>query len=217
MIFALVLAGGRSSRFGREKAVEPFAGAPMIAWVLDALANGSARQAVNAPPASAAAAFARERGLDRLPDAAHAAAGPLAGIIAGLCWAAEGGAAWLATAPCDTPLIPRDLIARLTAGRSPGGAVARTAEGLEPLCALWPVGALQRLMDQDGHPPIRSVSSQLGAAEVLFDDVGAFDNLNTEAAFAAAEARMKAWEPPGPDSRAARCARWPEALDGPKR
>ena len=166
----------------------------MMAWVLDALANGSVRQAVSAPAGSAAAAFAGGRGLDWLPDAVHAPAGPLAGVVAGLRWAAEGGAAWLATAPCDTPLIPKDMIARLMAGRSAGGAVACTADGPEPLCALWPVGALQRLQDLDGHPPIRRISSQLGAAEVLFEEAGAFDNLNTEAALAVAEARMKVAE-----------------------
>ena len=190
MIFALALAGGRSDRFGREKAVEPFAGAPMIAWVLQALSNGSVQQAVNAAATSAVAAFAGTQGLRRLADPADAATGPLAGVLAGMRWAAEGGATWLATAPCDTPLIPADIVERLSASRAPGGAVVRTSAGLEPLCALWPVAARGRLEDLEGHPPIRSVLSELGATEVLFEDHDAFANLNTAEEFASAQARV---------------------------
>ena len=188
MIFGLVLAGGRSSRFGREKAVELFQGKPMIAWVAGALAQGTVRQAISAPLASASAAFAAKCGLPILPDIEPAPAGPLAGVVAGLRWAAANGATWLVTSPCDTPLMPLDLVARLTEVRASGGAVVRTAEGVQPLCALWPVSALAELEILKEHPPIRRVLQALGAVEVMFDDPTAFANLNTLQDFKAAEA-----------------------------
>ena len=190
-VFALVLAGGRSSRFGREKASEPLQGRPLIDWVAAVMQAGTERLAVSAPPGSAAA-YAAARGLPCLPDplSGPLAGGPLAGVAEGLRWAAAGGAGWLATAPCDTPFLPPDLVARLVAGRSAGGAVARTAQGLQPLCALWPVGALATLESARTHPPIRRVLAEFGAAEVAFKDAAAFDNLNTPEAFADAAARL---------------------------
>ena len=191
-VFALVLAGGRSSRFGREKAVEPLQGRPLIDWVAEALQAGTGGLAVSAHPGSGAAAYAAARGLPCLADPPDGSlvGGPLAGVAQGLRWAAAGGAGWLATAPCDTPFLPPDLVARLVAGRSAGGAVARTAQGLQPLCALWPVSALAVLDAATKHPPIRRALAELGAAEVAFEDAAAFDNLNTPEAFAEAAMRL---------------------------
>jgi molybdenum cofactor guanylyltransferase len=198
-LFGLVLAGGRSTRFGREKAGEPLLGRPLIAWAAEGLGGEVARLAVSARPGTAAAAYAVSNDLPCLPDpdAGPLTGGPLAGVLEGLKWAAQAGAAGLVTAPCDTPFLPRDLASRLAAGRSPGGAVARTGEGLQPLCALWPVQAVAVLERLDGHPPIRRVLAGLGAAEVAFAEPASFDNLNTPSAFAAAKARVSAPRRPG--------------------
>ncbi len=192
MIFALALAGGRSTRFGREKAVEPLGGEPMIGRVVRALSAGVERVAINAPPGSAAAAYALAHAHPVLADGEGGPSGPLAGVHAGLVWARDGGAAWLATSPCDTPLIPHDLVARLQGRRSPSGAVARTADGLHPLCALWPVHALKMIEALQDHPPVRDLLARLGAAAVDFEDAGAFANLNTPEEFAAVRVQAAA-------------------------
>jgi molybdenum cofactor guanylyltransferase len=194
MIFGLVLAGGRSSRFGREKAGAMLAGRPLIAWVAEALAGQVERLAVSARPGSAAATYATEASRPCLadPPAGALVDGPLAGVLEGLRWAESGGADWLLTAPCDTPFLPPDLAARLLAGRSAGGAAVRTAHGLQPLCTLWPATARAALERLPAHPPIRRLLADLGAAEVAFEPAADFDNLNTPDAFAAAEARVAA-------------------------
>jgi molybdenum cofactor guanylyltransferase len=56
-----------------------------------------------------------EFGLPVLPDSLPDHPGPLAGVLAGLDWAAERGAEAIVTAAADTPFLPRDLVARLTA------------------------------------------------------------------------------------------------------
>ncbi len=189
MICGLILAGGRSSRFGREKAAADLGGRPLIAWVADVLGRADLL-AVNAPPGSAAHGFAQARGLACVPDAPEAEPGPLTGVRAGLRWAAAAGADWLVTAPCDTPFLPSDMVAVLAAGRSAGGAVALTPAGLQPLCALWPIAALARLEAEREHAPVRQVLAALQAARVPFDDDGAFANLNTPGEFEQARAML---------------------------
>ena len=191
VIFGLALAGGRSSRFGREKAVEPFGGEPMIAWTLRVLAVGAAEVAVNAPAGSACEVYARSKGLTCLADAEGAAAGPLAGVQAGLRWAARAGAEWLATSPCDTPLLPLDLVGRLKNAVEGDPAIVQTKDGLQPLCALWPTAALTEIEACTDHPPIRDVLGRIGARTVFFKEAAAFANLNTPDEFSRAQARLK--------------------------
>ncbi len=182
MILGLVLAGGRSTRFGSEKAVAVVDGAPIVARVAAVLARGGAEVAVNAPVESAAAAWARAHGLVVLPDPPGAPDGPLAGVMAGLDEAARRGAGRLVTAPCDTPWLPDDLVARLRAGvgQAPA-AVAVTADGSHPLCTLWSPRLRPRLaadIAHGRHPSVRAWLREAGAAEVRFPQPAAFANLN---------------------------------------
>lgn len=184
-IAGLVLAGGRSRRFGSEKAMALLDGRPLIAHVAAALQAGCAAVAVNAPPASGAADWARAGGLSLLPDPAGAPDGPLTGVLEGLRWAAAEGFEVLAVAPCDTPRLPADLVARLAEGlrSAPAApaAFAQTTEGPQPLCALWRASTLGALTAAlvGGHPPVRGLLCDWGAAAIDFADASAFANLNT--------------------------------------
>jgi molybdopterin-guanine dinucleotide biosynthesis protein A len=191
LIYGLILAGGRSSRFGREKAAAEIDGQPMLARIADGLAPHVAALAVNAPPERWAARFAAEHGLSLLPDDPGDPDGPLSGVKAGLAWAQAAGAELLMTTPCDTPFLPTDLVPRLLQALTPGAgaATARTAEGLQPLCALWRcdrLAAVKVALKDGEHPAIREVLANLSAVEVGFDDPRAFDNINTPQDYARA-------------------------------
>jgi molybdopterin-guanine dinucleotide biosynthesis protein A len=191
-VYGLVLAGGRSSRFGAEKAAAELAGRPMIAWVLDVLTPACVEVAISARPGTQASAYGEGAGYVTLADDPSDPEGPLAGLRAGLCWAQAQGADALASAPCDTPFLPTDLVARLAEGWTPGDSarVAVSPQGPAPLCALWPVPAALRLVGDalaaGRHPSIRQVLGDLRAVEVEFPDPRAFDNLNTLADYTAA-------------------------------
>lgn len=179
--FGLVLAGGRARRFGAEKALAELAGRPLIAHVVDAL-GACAAVAVSAPTGGGAADWAGRRGLEVLQDPVGLAAGPLAGILAGLRWAEAGGADALVTAPCDTPFLPRDYVPRLLAPLSrASAAAAATRGGRQPLCSAWRADLAPRLAAilADGHPPVSAVLDALGACETDFIEADAFANLNT--------------------------------------
>ncbi len=111
-ITALLLAGGRGSRMGGvDKGLQPFNGLPLAHHALTRLAPQVAGLMVNA-----------NRNLDEyetlaqpfnatvIPDGLGNFAGPLAGFLVGL---QHCPTSWLVTAPCDTPLLPLDLVTRL--------------------------------------------------------------------------------------------------------
>jgi molybdenum cofactor guanylyltransferase len=194
----VVLAGGRSVRFGGEKAAALLAGRPLLMWAAARLLRSCAAVAINARPGTEAEAIARGAGLPVLHDAAGDAAGPLAGVRAGLTWAAGLGAAALAVSPCDAPLLPEDLFARLIEVAGTGAAMAETADGVQPLCAVWPVSALAAVTQALGggaHPATWRMLESVGARRVRFEDAAAFANLNTRAELDAIAMRIEGEKP----------------------
>jgi molybdenum cofactor guanylyltransferase len=194
MIVGLVLAGGRSSRFGAEKALAELDGRSLFDAVLVPLASACARVAVSAREASAVAELAAARGLERLADPTDAPQGPLAGVLAGLAWAQSLGADLLATAPCDTPFLPADMVARLASALTAddGAAVVRAGDGPHPLCGVWRVRLgppLAALLAGGRHPPVRQALARLNGQFVDFEDAAAFFNVNTREDLAVAAAR----------------------------
>jgi molybdopterin-guanine dinucleotide biosynthesis protein A len=131
-----VLAGGRSTRMGRDKARMIVDGVPL--WrrqrkVLEAA--GAGRVVVVLRPRQRSLGNRSEEVRDRLSDR-----GPLAGLQAAL---AGTQADWLAVLAVDMPRVDAGWFARLRRSCRPGrGAVYRTPEGFEPLGAIYPVGAL---------------------------------------------------------------------------
>src|SRR5579859_1574255 len=135
----LVLAGGLARRMGGgDKALLPLAGRPLLAHVLDRVRLGPIAISANGDPARFS-----QFGLPVLPDGIPDQAGPLAGILAGLEWAAAlPEVDHLISVPADTPFLPPDLVARLIAARDAADAeIALAASGgrLHPVVGLWPV------------------------------------------------------------------------------
>ena len=194
-VVGLVLAGGRSVRFGGEKAAALLEGRPLLLWAADRLRSVCGVVAINVRAGSEAETVARAAALPTLYDAAGDATGPLAGVKAGLVWAESLGAEMLAVSPCDAPLLPDDLYVRLLEHAQGGAALAETSDGRQPLCALWPVAALPvvRAALADGaHPPTWQLLERVGARKVPFERPEVFANINTREDLAAAAALKSA-------------------------
>jgi len=190
-VAGLVLAGGRSVRFGGEKAVAELEGRPLLEWAAQRLRTVCANVAINVRKGTEAERAANALGLPTLFDVEGDALGPLAGVKVGLIWAEQLGAHALAVSPCDAPLLPDDLYVRLLERAEGGAAMAETSEGRQPLCSLWPVAALAavRAALADGaHPPTWQLLERLGARKVFFERPETFANINTRDDLAAAEA-----------------------------
>jgi len=198
-VVGVVIAGGRSVRFGGEKAVAVLAGRPLLIWAVRRLQRSCSVVAVNVRPATEAAALAQAEGLPVLHDAPGDAAGPLAGVKAGLTWAQSLGASAVAVSPCDVPLLPDDLFTRLINAAADGAAIAETSDGRQPLCAVWPVSALAKVtaaLADGAHPPTWLMLESIGATPVHFPSPESFFNINTRADLAAIAGRLERehWE-----------------------
>jgi molybdopterin-guanine dinucleotide biosynthesis protein A len=164
---------------GVDKALLAWAGRPLIDTVLDRFAPQVDLLAIsaNGDPAR----FARW-GLPVLADAPPSK-GPLSGVLAGLIWAGDRGAATLVTVPVDAPRLPQDLVPRLLLAHEGTGrpVIARTAQGLHPTFALWPVALAPALADflaGPASPRLRDFAESRGAAMADFPDEAEFANLN---------------------------------------
>lgn len=146
-ILGAVLAGGRSSRFGSDKALAVLKGRPLIAHAIEALAAH----------ADTVVCCGRDwPGLVSIPDNPAGGHGPLAGLNAALRHAAENGFDTVLCAPIDVHPLPDAL--RLLMGESP--AVLRT----QWAAGHWPA-ALGPALDRHLASGALSIRSWLQASE----------------------------------------------------
>ncbi len=185
--FGVILAGGQATRMGGgDKGLLFLGGQSLLARVQDRLAPQVAQVALNA---NGDEARFEGTGLPVIADSVEGFAGPLAGVLAGLDWAASQGAETIVTAAADTPFFPCDLVPQLllaSEGMTHPLVLAATPDAKRgrarhPTFGLWPValrddlraaleGGLRKVvLWTDGH----------GGREALFPQEEAFFNVNT--------------------------------------
>ena len=182
-ITGLILAGGRGSRMGGiDKGLQIHRGMPLAMHALLRLAPQVGEVMVNANRNLGAY---DSMGVPVWPDALPDYPGPLAGFLTGL---EHCETPYLVTVPCDSPLFPEDLVARLGAGLAAEDAelaMAATHEGgelrLQPVFCLMQAGVLESLVrfTGSGRRKIDAWTASLRMATVVFDDAQAFANANT--------------------------------------
>jgi molybdopterin-guanine dinucleotide biosynthesis protein A len=191
----LVLAGGLARRMGGgDKAMIEVGGVTILDRVIDRLRPQCADVILNAN--GDPSRFAKT-GLPVVEDSVPGFAGPLAGILAGLEWAANHApeAAYIASVPGDCPFLPRDLVHRLVQARVMAGlplACAKSGDWRHPVVGLWPVELrhdLRHALVQEGLRKIEVWTGRHGVAiaEWPTEPVDPFFNVNTpeDAAMAA--------------------------------
>ncbi len=185
--FGLVLAGGLARRMGGgDKALIRIGAATILDRVLARLSPACTGIVLNAN--GDPARFARF-GLPVIPDDVAGFAGPLAGILAGLDWAAKHapGIDWLLSVPGDCPFLPRDLVQRLHAARAAAAtplACAQSGGWRHPVVGLWPVALrddLRHALVDEGLRKIEAWTGRHGVAlaEWPAAPVDPFFNVNT--------------------------------------
>ena len=177
-VSGVILAGGLGRRMGGvDKGLQVLRAKPMIEWVLERLAPQVDDIVINA-----------NQNIERyeayghrvVPDQIGGFAGPLAGLHAGMKAVKHP---LLVTVPCDSPLLPLDLVERLR-GALDGKdlAVAKTGDQPHPVFALVKRDcreSLEAFLAQGGRK-IDAWYAALKVVEVSFDDeADAFRNINT--------------------------------------
>lgn len=187
-VTGLILAGGRATRMGGcDKGLQCLNGEPMITHVLRRLRPQVDGVLINA---NRHLDVYGQFGVPVVADELAGFAGPLAGVEAGL---RRCRTRYLATAPCDSPLLPSDLVARLrTAMEQAGSEVAvavtrKSASGdtdlqRHPVFMLINVDCLPHLQAwlTNGGRKVDDWLRSLTCAEAVFTDDHAFDNINTQ-------------------------------------
>ena len=194
----VILAGGLARRMGGgDKSLREIGGQPILTRVIARLRPQVSAMALNA---NGDPARFESLGLPVLPDSIADYPGPLAGVLAGLDWAAANGASAIVTAAADTPFFPEDLVQRLTAAAEARGtaiALAATPDPdrgtiRHPTFGLWPTALRDDLRAAltDGLRKVVLWTDRHGAATALFDTEphDPFFNINTPEDLARAEA-----------------------------
>lgn len=178
-ITGILLAGGQGRRMGGvDKGLQLLRGKPMAQHVIERFAPQVDELLINANQN-----IEQYQGLGYrvIPDAIGGFVGPLAGLHRGLSEAAHP---LVVTAPCDSPFLPLDLVAKLHAALEQQNAelaVARTGDQPHPvfcLCRKSVLGSLTAFLESGGRK-IDWWYAQLKVAEVEFVDESAFRNINT--------------------------------------
>ncbi|MCI2399578.1 molybdenum cofactor guanylyltransferase MobA [Aliiroseovarius subalbicans] len=196
----VILAGGQATRMGGgDKTLLPLGDGTLLSAVRDRLEPQVAAVALNAngnPDRFGS-------GLPVIADSIAGFAGPLAGILTGLDWAADQGADHIVTAAGDTPFFPCDLVPRLLLAAEEGGtpiALAATEDAVrgpmrQPTFGLWPVDLRDALRDAlaQGTRKVVAFTDQHGAALAVWPDApfDPFFNVNTPQDLAQATALLK--------------------------
>lgn len=183
----VLLAGGLARRMGGgDKSLRRLGGRPILKHVIERARPQVETLILNANGDPARfAAF----GLPVVADTIEGFAGPLAGILAGVDWAAEHRpqARWVVSIATDTPFLPGDLVARLLAAVEAEGAdlaCAASSGRSHPVFGLWPVrlaADLRRALVEEGLRKIDAWTARYRLATVSFaaSPVDPFFNANT--------------------------------------
>ncbi len=173
-VAGVLMAGGQSRRMGGgDKCLRALAGKPILTHVIDRVRPQVGPLVLNAngDPARFSAV-----GLPVVADAVGDFAGPLAGVLTGLEWAAESapGCTWLASFATDAPFLPDDLVACLLAAVEAEGAemACAASDGRNhPVFGLWPLrlrGDLRRAMVEEDIRKVDIWTARYRLARVAF-------------------------------------------------
>lgn len=191
-VTGLILAGGLATRMGGvDKGLVPLAGRPMVAYIIESLRPQTAALMINANRSHDSY---RQYQLPVVADQVGEYAGPLAGMASGL---AASQTEWIVTVPCDSPLVPPDLVARLLQALQREQADLAVAEGagrLQPVFALLPrrlLPSLEAFLAAGERKIDRWYAQHRMAVASFADTPEAFLNVNTPADRDALEAQLQ--------------------------
>ena len=191
-ITAIILAGGQARRMGgQDKGLIQLAQKPMIEYVLNAIEPQVGTIIINA---NRNQAIYEKYGFPVVADQIEGYCGPLAGMASGL---QISETPFVVTAPCDSPLIPDNLVHKLYSTLQQENADICTAyanERLQPVFTLMKTKLLSSMLDflNNGERKIdRWFEKHHLAIADFSDQAETFININSEEELVAIELKLK--------------------------
>ncbi len=192
-IAGCILAGGRSSRMGTDKAALLLGGKPLLAHAIDRLMPQVDALAINANTDLG------HQDHPIIPDGRPDFAGPLAGILAALTWVASltPNVDAIVTVPVDAPFFPHDLVQRLQTSGKPTTTTAMCSGQIHPVFALWPLDiapVLRSWLEDENNRSVQHFLLSIPHEIIEFPSRDGFDpfmNINTPEDLAFAETRLQ--------------------------
>ncbi len=202
-VVGFLLAGGQSRRMGGgDKCLRELGGRTILSRIVERLRPQVGPLLLNA---NGDPERFRSTGLTVVADVVEGFAGPLAGILTGLRWAAENvpDCNWVVSVPTDAPFVPLDLVARLReAAEREGADLARVSSAgrPHPVVGLWPPRLADALAGALVEEDIRKIDvwtarHSLVTVDFSIEPVDPFFNANKLEDLAEAE-RLLAFENP---------------------
>ena len=197
--FGVLLAGGLSRRMGGgDKGLMPLGGKPVMQHAFDRLREQTDGIVINANGDPS-----RFAGFEAtvIPDTIAGFAGPLAGVLAGMRYAAEQDTPpnWIVTGAADTPFFPTNLIERLQAAAASQNSIVLAGSNgrRHPVFGLWPINLadhLENWLQDENNRKVLAWVNQHNWAMAEFDqpafpnsDIDPFFNINTPEDFTLAQ------------------------------
>jgi molybdopterin-guanine dinucleotide biosynthesis protein A len=183
-----VLAGGRSTRMGQDKALLKLGGELLVARAVRKLSKVCAEVAI-------AGGGENLTQFGRVIADEGAGRGPLGGIVAAL---EQSSFEWNLFLAVDAPFVPASVLKALlfeAAGCRGVCVMARTQGVIQPLCAVYSshaLGVLRQELAAGRGKVVRAIEAAGPVKLVDFDDASWFSNLNTPEEFAEAEKHLNA-------------------------
>lgn len=187
-ILGVILAGGRSQRFGGgDKGLAEIGGQSILSRVIARFGPQVGRLILNV---NGDVGRFSDFGIEAIADGESPELGPLSGILAAMDWAAKHApsATLLATVSSDVPFLPGDLVSRLDAARNGGVAVAQSQGRRHPTIGLWPLELREAVADALVRRAlsVNRLAEDLNAVAIAFpmrdidgSEIDPFFNVNT--------------------------------------
>ena len=189
-VTGVLLAGGRAKRMGGgDKGLRTLGGRTIMDYIVERVRPQVAVLLINANgDPGRFSGYGLPVIADVISDESGGFAGPLAGVLTGMEWAAanQPQCSWVATFACDAPFAPSDLVARFVAAVEEEGAAMACAASrgrAHPVFGLWPVALAAELRQAMSEEDIRKIgrwTTRYNLIEVDFaaDPFDPFFNIN---------------------------------------
>ena len=189
---SIILAGGKSSRLGQNKALQTIGGQSLIQWIVDRLATLST-EIIIATAHGETLPCSSAPGIKTVADV-YPGKGPLVGIYSGLV---ATSSSWAFVVGCDMPFLSVGLLDYMSQISSTFDVVVpQTREKVEPLCAVYSKNCLRSIHNLLEREELR-LSELLNMVKVRYieeAEINRFDpehlsffNINTQADLARAK------------------------------